>query len=377
MVDGRRLKVYHVRKRLGGGGKVKHRTFSSRTAAEVYLRALELEAAGIPTRLAPAAIGEVLEQFIEGRSRLGRAQVTITDYRRVTEMIKRTLGAHASIHLRADEVLAYVDARRGHGAGVARILKELSLLRTAIRRTLGPRSLSWDLPELKRPPSKRRLPPDVELGAVWAALQRADHRLAFALPLLTGIRQQDVWEATWDWLRFDPREWDRTPDHERILEVHMSKMRGRPHLVWVSSTLAGLLWGGGGAGERIVGCTPPSLHMTLYRRSLGWAHRWHGIGHLRHVAATWLAQTGDFTDAEVGLILGHAVGGIARLHYIKDLAIPLRKRAAEALEARLLQSISDPGVTPELPPHAGNEQIRAEIEPDRTETDLNRGGEVN
>jgi integrase len=64
---------------------------------------------------------------------------------------------------------------------------------------------------------------------------------------------------------------------------------------------------------------------------------WNGVQSLRHVAATWVSEEG-FTDAEVGILLGHTVPSMARRHYIRPAADPwvvLRRRMLTAVEDRL------------------------------------------
>lgn len=363
------VKIYHVRKVVGG--RVVHRTFSSRTAAEVYRQALELRAVGIEVTVEPGEVGQVLDQFLAGRERLGRVEITLADYRQIRAALVAHLGAAASVHLTSDQVEAYVEARRGTGAGNNRILRELGLLRTAVRKVLGADALDWALPEIKKKQPDKRCPSDDEIATVWGLLDRLEHRRAFALGLLCGMRQEDVFRTRWEALPWAPATWPDLEPHARVLRLWMGKT-GRLNPVPVCSTLAGLLLVRGEPDQPIAGCTPDSLRSHLWRQTKKWKHPWNGIGILRHVCSTWMAQSGQMADAEIGLVLGHAAtGGITRRHYIHDVGLPTKWRGLEVVEERFLNALtaaaaantlvpSDRQVSPEVRGVAGSGQKRQE-----------------
>jgi len=342
--DGKRFTVYHARVMVGG--IVKTRTVRSRALAERWLEGQEANRAGFadPTPRGPATLGQALQAHIDRRRHLGRAADTLRDLEQIKAKALELFSEDHPLELTQAELDHYVDRRRRQGAGDRRILRELAQVRSAVRNTAGPSAAQWKLPDLRPTLSPRHLPTDRELATVLEHIGRQDHYRALLLGLLTGMRATDVLRVTWSALRFDPHRWAELKPHERVLELNMGKRRGAPNLVYVTSTLAGALVNPGEPDEPIIGLTESALRCALQRRTTKLKKHellprvWSGVGHLRHLAATWLAEAG-LRDDQVGLILGHTPATVTRRHYVAHSNLELRRQAAELLEARLLGAL--------------------------------------
>lgn len=312
----------------------RYATFSTMAAARTWLEHMDLIRAGIIEDVTQTGwtIREVFEAHIRERKVLGRTEGSVGDIARSQLRLEEVLGAACGIHLTTAQIHRYITTRREAGVGNRNIRKELQHLRAAIRRATHeePR---WLMPELEAQPILTRMPTDAELVAVYKALKTDDARRAWQLGILTGMRPTDLFRATPDWLDFDPAKWAKLEPAERTLTIRMKKRGGREHKVYVVKTLASAL---DSRLPTLAGISSNGLKGQLWRGTKDMEHRWHGPQHLRRVVATWLAQTGDFSDEEIGTVLGHASDTTARRHYIKDLHLPTIQRALEAVEKRWL-----------------------------------------
>lgn len=357
---GKARKRYRVRKVVHG--RQRYGTFSNRVTADLFLAQLEGEAAGVTSRYKDDSIGHVMKEFVKIKKRptLNRSRHTIDDYARSAKTLERVIGATAPCQLKERQVDHFVMKRQRDGAGNRRILKELKHLRSAMRRVLEVEPV-WRLPEIRAEEIDKRIPSDAEIAAVYSTLDRSALQRAFLLGLLTGMRPQDVIMASREWLTFDPVTWAAIKPKARVINIKMSKRRGRSNPTYVTETLAKALESVGDA-DTLTGLTQNALKMSLWRRtghdrtriskstgktvvdkaatnSLKLDHPWYGVHALRHVVATWLGDA-EFTEAEIGIVLGHGAEKVAGKHYIHSVHFPIKQRALETIETRFLEALA-------------------------------------
>jgi integrase len=326
---------WHARKMIGG--RVIQRSFPTKRLAVMFLETMVADAVasiyGIEIAEAPRTLEDVFDEYIGERKLYGRSEQTITHYRWASVGLYKHLGKTHSPVLNRATVNEYVSRRQQDGATNAAIIRELKVLRTVVRHVVGEQALTWQLPALNVPPAVRLLPSDTEILAIWQALEdRPDVRTAIILGVLTGMRAGDVLQAGPSWRRGE------------LIDVPMSKRRGIVNTLPVVATLAAHL--DGLEAPRYVPCTAASIKMVLQRLTrprdkdtpplVATARPWHGLGHLRHICATWAAQAGH-DEESVGLVLGHAGRTVARRHYITDESVAAKKKVLESVEKRWLK----------------------------------------
>lgn len=329
---------YHVRKQMNG--RIVQRAFPTKRAAMMFLEALVTDAIaaayGLEIEEAPKTLEDVFEEYIAERQLYGRSEETIHSYRWASVGIFKHIGKSHSPVLTKATVNDYVRARQQDGASNRAITTELKLLRTVVRHVVGESALTWQLPALAVPPAAKVLPPDAEIRAVWNALAgREDIRTAIMLGVLTGMRASDVLRAGPEWR------------DGALLAVPMQKRHGLVNVVPLVPTLTARLDALHGA--HYAPCTASSIKMVLQRMTRPRKQReappvatvrpWHGIGHLRHICATWAAQAGHDEEG-VGMVLGHAGRSVARRHYITDEGIDIKRKVLESVEKRWLKVIT-------------------------------------
>jgi integrase len=322
------------------GGRVIQRSFPTKRSAMMFLEALVTDAIaaayGLEITEAPRTLEDVFEEYIDERKLYGRSEETISHYRWASVGLYKHLGKTRSPVLSRAAVNEYVGKRQRDGATNAAIIRELKVLRTVVRHVIGEQALTWQLPALNVPPAVRLMPSDDEILAIWRALEdRPDVRTAIMLGVLTGMRAGDVLQAEPSWRRGE------------LIDVPMSKRRGIVNTLPVVTTLAAHL--DGLEGPRYVSCTAASIKMVLQRLTrpkdkdtpplVATARPWHGLGHLRHICATWAAQAGH-DEESVGLVLGHAGRTVARRHYITDESVAAKKKVLESVERRWVKVIT-------------------------------------
>jgi integrase len=278
-------------------------------------------------------LSQCVEGFIEAAEVRGVMVSTAARYRRVGRQLLEVLGRRRSPRLTNGDVMAYVKARREAGVSGRTISSELSLLRTFLRGTVGPAAITWAAPRLYDPDQEapKPIPRDWAVADLLQVLRPKPpwHRAAL-IALLTALRPADV-------LRLGPQHLNRNERGWPFLVVPMQKRRGAEVVIPVVETLFRELEPvtSGLYGPTVTGVA--SFGSALRHHTKALQKPWNGVKILRSVAATWASEEG-FTDAEVGILLGHTVPSMARKHYIRPAADPwmvLRRRMFEAVEARL------------------------------------------
>lgn len=308
-------------------------TFSTRVLAENALNALRQQKKAAQLGLATVEPAETLQslttRYIEDAQARGLSDATITDYKAVSKRLVNHFGKRHHPRIQQHEVLQYVKARRQAGAGARLITRELKLLQTFIKSTVGVSFLTWSVPKLVQDKTQKPNRSDSEIVDVYRIMaDRPDVQRAILTALLTALRPSDVHSLSSSDLV------------DGVLLVGMQKRRGSPIAIPVVATLAT-------AFENISGTLVASAGATkaAFQRSL---IGWHGVGHLRATAATWASEAG-FPDEEIDVLLGHSQWTLARRHYIRstrlvlaDPNLELRRKMLEAVEKRWLASLKLP-----------------------------------
>ncbi len=162
------------------------------------------------------------------------AASTLLDYRAVGKRLVKHLGAHHLPQFEQSEIMDYVKLRREDGAGARLITRELKLLATFLKGTVGISYLTWSIPRLvdATENATKPIPSDEEIAAVYGALDsRPDVQRAFLLGLLTALRASDVCSL------------ESTDKVNGVITVGMRKRRGTPIAVPVVDTLKDALKG--------------------------------------------------------------------------------------------------------------------------------------
>jgi integrase len=321
---------YYIRLRVNGKEILK--AFPSERAAKNALGALKQRKVaadlGLVVRDSGSTLSLLIDQYIGDAAIRGLAESTLTDYRAVGKRLINHLGKRHSPLFEQSEIMEYVKARRGDGAGAPLITKELKMLGTFLKNTVGISYLVWSIPRLvdATENAPKPIPSDEEVAGVYKALEsRPDVQRAFLLGLLTALRPSDVCSLD---------SGDRT---NGVITVGMQKRRGQPVAVPLVKTLTDAL-------KDVEGKLAPSVSavkMVLQRRKTGW----NGFGHLRPVAATWASEAG-FSDEDIDALLGHSAWTLARKSYIRspklvlaDPLIPKRLEMLKAVEKRFLAAL--------------------------------------
>jgi integrase len=322
---------WHARKMIGG--RVIQRSFPTKRGAQMFLEALVVDAIaaayGLEIAEAPKTLEDVFDEYIAERRLYGRSEETIHSYQWASVGLYKHLGKSSSPILTRARVNEYVRRRQLDGASNKAITRELKLLRTVVRHVIGESALTWQLPALATKAPARVLPPDEEIRAVWNAIDREDVRTAIMLGVLTGMRAGDVLRAGPGW-----REGD-------LLAVPMQKRRGIVNVLPLVPTLAARL--DAIVSDKYVCCSQAAIKMVLQRLTrprgedkpptVATVQPWHGLGHMRHICATWAAQAGH-DEESVGLVLGHAGRSVARRHYITDEGVEVKRKVLKSVEKR-------------------------------------------
>jgi len=312
---------YHVRVMVRG--RVVQRAFPTRRAAVMFHEALVLDAAaqayGLHTDVGPRTLEDAIEEYITDRRLYGLSEVTLSDYNNIAKRVYGHLGKSFPIHLRKRDINEYILLRQADGAGNRRILRELKMLRTMLKNTVGPEVVTWAIPALVLENIDHSIPTDEEIGTVYSSA-REDVQTAILLALLTGMRAGDVFRASPRW---------RT---DNLLAVEMSKRHGLVNVLPIIPTLKTRL--DTLSSPLYVTSSKDAVKMALQRGEGTWS----GVGHLRRVCATWASQAG-FSEEDIGLVLGDAGATVARRHYIDDEGIKRKRRVLKAVEKRFLKAI--------------------------------------
>jgi len=323
---------WHVRVMINGNSVV--RVFDTRRQADAAILALKhrktAEQLGLVVPGDTPNIGKCLDQYIDDAEVRGLAPKTLRNYDLYRRHIRQVIGGRRPAILSNVIVNDYVRQRRRAGAGNLHIQIELRFLHTVIRDVLGQAFLVWSVPKLydRQQHAPRPVPPDAEVAAVFHALEGTPYQRAFLICLLTALRQADACALV------------STDMTDGVILTGMQKRRGQPIAVPVVATLAAALAGIDGA------FTPKAqtVRAGLAYRTRNLPRPWSGLGRLRATAATWASHAGA-TDDNVGVMLGHTVGSVARAHYIRstlplnDPFIEVRRQLLEHVEARFLAAI--------------------------------------
>jgi hypothetical protein len=315
--------------RIRINGREIRKAFSTRVLAENALAALRQQKKAAELGLATVEPADTLDslttRYIDDAQVRGLSDVTLTDYKAVAKRLVTHFGKRHHPRIQQHEVLQYVKARRQAGAGARLISRELKLLQTFIKNTIGVSFLTWSVPKLVQDNAQKPNRSDSEIVDAYRIMgDRPDVQRAILTALLTALRPSDVHGLSSSDLV------------DGVLLVGMRKRRGSPIAIPVVPTLAA-------AFDGITGQLVASANATkgAFQRSL---IGWHGVGHLRATAATWASEAG-FSDEEVDVLLGHSQWTLARRHYIRstrlvlaDPDLELRKKMLEAVEKRWLAS---------------------------------------
>lgn len=317
--------VWWMRTRVNG--REYRKSFRTRKDAELALDALKRHRAagqlGLVSVEAQETLGTIIDRYIKDGEARGLSAWTIQDYKAIGKRLKAFFGARHHPRITQDEIAGYVRHRRATGVTTRTVHKELVVLSSFIRGTVGVSYLTWSIPKLVAPDQNAptSIPTDKELVTVYHTLApRPDIQRAFLLGLLTGLRTGDVHRLN---------SQDIT---KGVIISGMRKRRGQPITIPLVKTLQAALEGVEGS----LTCSTNGTKMYLQRHT-----DWNGLGHLRAVCATWASQAG-FGDEDVSILLGHSRWSVARKHYIRaqtvDPFVALRKKMLVKVEARFLKS---------------------------------------
>jgi integrase len=271
---------------------------TSRREAEAFERTLReqvkrehKEVAAAPALTLDAACGRYWEQH---GTRLRWARDVARNLKYVVALLDPTMPL---AELANRHVADLVEGRRQQGAGIPAINRTLSVLqgvhsRAASRWDIPVKAIAWrDFKGKER--GRVRWITEAEAGRLLAALPEHISRLVRFL-LLTGVRQREAFELTWDRVAFDRGAFWITAKGGVRREVALSAEA----LLLLHETPQ--------AGRFVFDRTNWRKHFEKACKAAGISDfRWHD---LRHTHATWLRQKGVALEV-VSQSLGHS--GIA------------------------------------------------------------------
>jgi hypothetical protein len=326
---------YHIR--ITVGGKRISRVVGSRRQAEAIVRGLKHQKLATDLRLVVdgpgPSLGDCLSDYITDAEVRGLAPKTLQNYRAVRSNLERILSSCRQPRLQNKEISEYVRARRADGTSSKTIETELSILRSAIKATVGPECLTWSTPGTldSDEAAPKPIPLDQEIAAVYLALEDCKPlQRAVVLGLLTALRQGDVLEL------------ESTDVADGLIIKGLGKRRGRQIAIPVVPMLARSIRG----VEGPLTVPAQSLRSGMRRHTQHLPKSWSGIGKLRSTAASWASAAG-FTDQQIGVLLGHKGSTISKRRHIRtvmplaDPFIELRRAMLSAIEVRLETAIED------------------------------------
>lgn len=298
------------------GGRTKRRSLRTRDRAIAEQRLADLT-----HRDEGDMVGEAVESYL--REKKGRA--------RSHEAMGYAWAALKPMfaHLRPDQVTRdlcrqYAGQRRSQGRADGTIIKELNLLRTAIRFAGKAGVAQFDMPHAPEPRERHLTRSEYARLLRGARLPHA--RLFIILALATGARSSALLDLTWDRIDFERglvrlyagegrRKGRATVPMTRRARRWLEKARKAAETKFV------IEW----AGDRV----------RSIKRSFREAARRAGLPcvtpHvLRHTAAVWMAEAG-ITMEEIAQFLGHSDPRVTYRVYARFSSDYLR-RAASALE---------------------------------------------
>jgi integrase len=232
--------------------------------------------------------------------------------------------------LRPDQITralcrAYIEQRRGQGAGDGTIHTELTFLRAALHHHQRGLGAAVELPP-KPPPASRHLT-RAEYARLLGAAQTPHVRLFVVLALATAARMGALLELTWDRVDFE-RGTIR-------LAAGARTRKGRATVPMTDTARRELLTAAEGrtsayvieyAGERV-----GKVRKAFARAAEAAGVPWCTPHVLRHTAAVWMAEAG-VPMSEIAQYLGHTDSRTTERVYARFSPEHLR-RAAGALEA--------------------------------------------
>lgn len=317
---------WYIRCRLNGHEVIK--AFPTRLDAESALKALRNQqkaaALGLSTIEAGETLKSLTDRYITDAEARGLSPATIRDYKAIQKKLVAYFGKRHHPRFQQKEIMEYVKHRTPK-AGARLISRELKLLQTMLKHTVGMAYLTWAVPRLhdQEENAAKPVPTDAEIAGVYKALsKRPDCQRAFLLALLGALRPTDVFKA------------QSSDIHGDTLTVGQQKRRGSVVEVPLVETLKKAVKGVKGP----LACTAPAFKKYCERQEIGW----HGVHILRHTASSWAGQAG-YEDEQIDILLGHATWSVAKKHYLRlpkaDPFTPLRKEMLEAVEKRFLKAL--------------------------------------
>lgn len=221
-------------------------------------------------------------------------------------------------HLRPDQIdrplcRAYAARRRRQGAAEGTILKELSILRTALYRADKACPAVFEMPT-PPDPRDRHLTRD-EYAALLETCEHAHIRLFCVLALGTAARKEALLELTWDRVDFERGTIRLATGTEgrrkgRATVPMSARVRAELEAAYKARTCEHVIEYAG----RRVGNVKKGVRAALVR--IGVYAKGDGAHILRHTAAVWMAE-GGIPMAQIAQFLGHSDSRITERVYAR------------------------------------------------------------
>lgn len=271
------------------------------------------------------SVAQILAGYAEDHGKTLRGKDGLK-YARVA--LERHLGVLLPVHLTPNTSKQYAVARAREGVGPGTVLREIGVLRAALgwavaHRWLGARPVLPD--PVQRPRSRERWMDKAEAQRLLAACQTPHVRLFVMLGLMTGARTSAVLELPWSSVDLARRLID-------FGEGHGNKRRA---IVPVNDDLLVAL-----QAAKVSASTPYVVEhhgkpVRAIKKGFAAACMRAGISGvtphvLRHTAATWMVETGELSDEEIGRMIGDKAETVRKVygHHSPNYL----KRASSALQ---------------------------------------------
>lgn len=308
-----------------GRNKPRRRSLGTTDRAEAERLKRDIEQDALKSA-APSTIGGIVDAFQKDREARGGDE---SNRRHAWKAASKTFDHLEPHHVTRELCREFTKARRKAGSKDSTIIKQLSLLRAALR---------WHDPNT---PAVVELPPDPlpssrhltheEAARLLDACAVPHIELFVTLALTTGARTGALLDLTWDRIDFD---------RELIYlgQGRGNKGRGNPPMN-ESAREALLIAREAAVSDYVIEYA--GRQVGSIRRGFASAAKTAGMPDvtphvLRHTAAVWMAEAG-LPMSEISQYLGHSSTAVTERTYARYSPTYLRK-AASALEVRSFKS---------------------------------------